>query len=117
MDAKGDRTQMSWQRANILAAANYLKDQIAAGADDQRINAVYQGLLEVLEPARRTMRLQREMAESARAAMKVRHKEHRSGRERRSGVDRREIELGNPTGPEQRLAGNRRSGSDRRSRT
>lgn len=107
---------MDWQRANILAAANYLKNQIAAGADDNRINAVYQGLLEVLEPARRTMRLQREMAESARAAMKVRHKERRGGRERRSGADRREIELRNQPEPERRLGRDRRADSDRRSR-
>jgi len=107
---------MDWQRANILAAANYLKDQIAAGADDNRIKAVYQGLLEVLEPARRTMRLQREMAESARAAMKFRHKEHRGGRERRSGADRRQIDLRNQAEPERRLGRDRRADSDRRSR-
>ena len=56
---------MSWQRANVQAAANYLRERIAAGApgsEDVRSKAIYEGLLDVLDPARRTARVQRESA-------------------------------------------------------
>ena len=70
-----------WQRANVLAAAQYLRELIVKTPGDARGRAVYEGLLEVLEPSRRVTRQQREMAEAARAAVRVR--EQRSGRERR----------------------------------
>ncbi len=98
---------MSWQRASVQAAANYLREQIAAGADDVRSKAVYEGLLDVLDPARRTARLQRESAASTpsravdrsggpraaqsgqpRTASSRRHGPP-SGVERRAGRDRR----------------------------
>ena len=74
-------TLIPWQRASILAALNYLKDLGRTGKD-QRAEILSQGLHEVLEPARRTIRLQREAAQSATAAGS-------SGRERRRGSDRR----------------------------
>ena len=44
---------MTWQRVNIQAAAAYMRDRIASGADDVRTKAVYEGLLDVLDPTRR----------------------------------------------------------------
>ena len=38
----------------------YMRERMAAGATDVRTKAVYEGLLDVLDPTRRTARLQRE---------------------------------------------------------
>jgi len=96
---------MSWQRANVQAAANYLRERIATGADDVRSKAVYEGLLDVLDPSRRTARLQRESAASAESAVTV-----QTARERRSQAnrDRRRAHASPPGGVE------RRAGHDRR---
>lgn len=99
---------MSWQRANVQAAAHYLRERISAGAlgsDDARSKAVYQGLLDVLDPARRTARVQRESAADAKSAVTV-----QAARERRSQAsrERRRANLGPPSGVE------RRAGRDRR---
>lgn len=122
-----------WQRANIVAAANYLREKIAAGANDPRTRAVYEGLLEVLEPTRRLARQQREMAEATKAAavQKATAKpvgdrraglERRAARDRRASADRRKQNLGPPGGIERRAvrdrraAQARRTGRDRRAR-
>ncbi len=97
---------------NIQAATTYVRERMAAGADDARTRAVYEGLLEVLDPNRRTLRLQRELAESAKAAVAVQAERDRRTRERRR-TDRRKANLGNPTGVERRRI-ERRSGADRR---
>jgi hypothetical protein len=101
----------AWQRSNILGAINYLKD--VGRGNDSRAALLVQGLLEVLEPARRTVRLQREAAQAAVAAGSA-------GRERRFGRDRRgpERRRQNPTfdGPDRRLGKDRRVGEDRRNR-
>jgi hypothetical protein len=96
----------------VLAAAQYLRDVVSRSPDDVKAQAAYQGLLEVLEPARRTIRQQRELSEATRTA--VTQREKRAGRERR-GTDRRRVNLGPPAGVERRKA-ERRSGRDRRSR-
>jgi len=59
---------MSWQSVNVQAAASYLRERIAAGDDSARTKAIYDGLLEVLDPTRRAVRVQREMAAGAKAA-------------------------------------------------
>ena len=46
----------SWERANIQAAASYLRERMTQGALDAKTKAVYEGLLEVLDPTRRTAR-------------------------------------------------------------
>ena len=74
-------TLTPWQRSNILGALNYFKN-LARGSNDARAELLAQGLHEVLEPARRTIRMQRESAQAATAAVA-------SGRERRTGKDRR----------------------------
>jgi hypothetical protein len=102
-----------WQRANILAAANYVREVNAAGSGDTRTAAIHQGLLEVLDPARRVARLQREMAAAAKAAAGA-DQERRGGRERRHS-DRRGGNIGRPAG-DRRASRERRAGRDRRSR-
>jgi hypothetical protein len=104
---------MSWQRANVQAAATYLRERIAAGADDARTRAIYEGLLEVLDPTRRALRVQREAAGAAKAAVSVNPERDRRGSERRRGHDRRKVNLGSPTGVERRR-NDRRTGGDRR---
>jgi len=101
-----------WQRANVLAAAQYLRDVVSHKPDDIKAQAVYQGLLEVLEPARRAIRQQRELSDAARSSVTMREK--RAGAERRR-TDRRRVNLGPPTGAERRKT-ERRSGRDRRNR-
>ena len=73
-------TLTPWQRANILGALNYLKE--LARTKDPRAETMAQGLVEVLEPSRRTIRLQREAAQAAAAGAAA-------GRERRAKSDRR----------------------------
>jgi hypothetical protein len=109
----GSSTPMAgWQRANVLAAAQYLRDVVTRKPDDTKAQAVYQGLLEVLEPARRTIRQQRELSEAARSSVSMREK--RAGVDRRR-TDRRRANLGPPAGVERRR-NERRSGRDRRTR-
>ena len=107
---------MSWQRTNIQAAAAYLRERMAAGATDARTKAVYEGLLDVLEPTRRAIRLQREAADAAKAAVVVAaERDRRSAADRRGHSDRRRANLGPPGGVERRKGGDRRAWRDRRS--
>jgi len=109
----GSPTPMSgWQRASVLAAAQYLRDVVSRSPDDAKAQHVYQGLLEVLEPARRAIRQQRELSEAARSSVALREK--RAGRERRAN-ERRRVNLGPPASVERRRS-ERRAGRDRRTR-
>lgn len=106
---------MSWQRENVQAAASYMRERIAAGADDPRTRAVYEGLLEVLDPNRRTIRLQREAAQAAKAAVTVpTTRDRRTHADRRTHTERRRSSVGSPTGVERRAGVDRRTGQDRR---
>ncbi len=58
----------SWQREAILKAAQLLRDRFGNPPVDAQASAAHDGLLEVLDPARRTVRLQREMSEATRKA-------------------------------------------------
>ena len=99
-----------WQRSNILAALSYLKDIGRIGQNPQAA-LLAQGLMEVLEPSRRTIRLQREAALSASASAQA-GRERRTGRDRRAAGERRKQQL--PfNGPDRRSGRDRRSG-DRR---
>lgn len=100
----------SWQRANIVAAIGYLSELIGRSPSDVRARAVYEGLLDVLDPTRRAMREQRELSDAARTAAFT--GERRRG-ERRKG-ERRRLNLGPPGGVERRSGLDRRSGRDRR---
>jgi len=106
----------AWERANIQAAASYLRERMSQGAIDAKTKAVYEGLLEVLDPTRRTTRIQRELASATKAAVTVQaNRERRSAAERRR-EDRRKANLGSPTGVERRTGKERRTGRDRRNR-
>jgi hypothetical protein len=103
-DIKKGMNLTPWQRSNILAAVNYLKDSGKLVHNPQAV-LLAQGLMEVLDPSRRTIRLQREAAQAATAGAQA-GRERRLGRDRRAS-DRRKQQL--PfEGP------NRRSGRDRR---
>ena|SRR5258705_8115568 len=109
----GTPTPMTgWQRANVLAAAQYLRDVVSRMPDDTKVHTVYQGLLEVLEPARRAIRQQRELSTEARSSVTTREK--RAGADRRR-TDRRRVNLGAPGGVDRRKS-ERRSGQERRNR-
>jgi hypothetical protein len=100
---------LPWQRTNILSAANYLRELNSSGTGSAKTEALQQGLLEVLDPARRVARLQREMASSTKAAA-TGGKERRAGRDRRS-AERRKADQDRPAGERRR---NERRGGERR---
>ena len=101
-----------WQREAILKAAQLLRDKFGNPPTDAAARQAHDGLLEVLDPARRTVRLQREMTEATRKASLTQRTERR-GKERRA-TDRRKVNLGAPPGVEERRKGERRTGRDRR---
>jgi hypothetical protein len=103
----------NWQRVNIQAAAAYLREIIAKTPTDARAKVVYEGLLDVLDPSRRTARLQRERSASVAAAIPVPLARERRATHERRARERRKRNLGSPTGVERR-SGERRSGRDRR---
>ena len=103
-------TLTPWQRSNILAALNYFRDAGRTGqGQPPQVTVLVQGLLEVLEPSRRTIRLQREAAQAATAGAQA-------GRERRSR-DRRSNERRRQQvpydGPDRRTGRDRRAGERR----
>ena len=100
-----------WQRTNIIAAANCIREQIVKAPEDARLRAAYEGLLDLLDPARIMARKQREMAAAARQAATAIRNERRS-RDRRLN-DRRRAQAGPPPTGERRHQ-ERRSGADRR---
>ena len=107
---------MNWQRTNIQAAAAYLRERIAAGATDAKTKAIYEGLLEVLDPARRVARQKREELSATRNAVPVAASRERRSHAERRRIDRRKADTGSPTGIDRRSGGDRRSGQDRRNR-
>lgn len=107
---------MNWQRTNIHAAVAYLRERIAAGATDVRTKAIYEGLMDVLEPNRRALRVQREMADAAQSAVPVPPARERRTRVERRDLDRRVANLGPPIGADRRRLPDRRAGRDRRGR-
>jgi hypothetical protein len=104
-----------WQREAILKATQLLRDRFGNPPVDAQAKIAHDGLLEVLDPARRTARLQRELSESTRKASMTPRQERR-GKERRQR-DRRKVNLGPPPGTNERRSGERRSGKDRRNPT
>ena len=99
-----------WQRDAILKAAQLIRDRFGNPPADPVAKLAHDGLLEVLDPARRTVRLQREMGEATRKAAQTARAERRA-RERRAN-DRRKANQGLPSGVERRT-GDRRAGERR----
>ena len=102
-----------WQRDAMLKAAQLIRDRFGNPPADAQAKQAHDGLLEVLDPARRTVRLQREMSEATRKAALTERAERRA-RERRAN-DRRKTNVGPPPGTPERRKGDRRAG-DRRNR-
>jgi regulator of protease activity HflC (stomatin/prohibitin superfamily) len=103
-----------WQREAILKAAQLLRDRFGNPPVDAQARSAHDGLLEVLDPSRRTVRLQKELSEATRKATMTERAERRA-RERRA-ADRRKVNLGPPSGEPERRKGERRTGGDRRTR-
>lgn len=101
----------TWQRDSILAAASFLRDRFGNPPIDPEARAVLDGLLEVVDPPRRALRIQKEMNETARRVLAGKT-ERRAGDRRKA--DRRKVNLGPPKGAAERRKGERRSGRDRR---
>ena len=68
----------SWQREAILKAAQLLRDRFGNPPVDAQARSAHDGLLEVLDPARRTVRLQKELSEATRKAALTERTERRS---------------------------------------
>jgi hypothetical protein len=100
-----------WQREAILKAAQVMRDKFGNPPADAQARSAHDGLLEVLDPARRTVRLQRELSEATRKAA-LTEKAERRQRDRR-GTDRRKANLGPPPGVPERRKGERRTGERR----
>lgn len=103
-----------WQRDAIMKAAQLLRDRFGNPPTDAQARSAHDGLLEVLDPARRTVRLQKELSDATRKAA-LTPKTERRGKDRR-GKDRRKVNLGPPPGLDERRKGDRRAGADRRNR-
>lgn len=114
-DPGGFRTNplQGWQREAIMKAAQLLRERFGNPPADPAVKATYDVLLEVLDPARRAVRLQREMSEAARKAAQTERAERRA-RDRRA-KDRRKANLPPPAGVGERRKGDRRA-AERRSR-
>lgn len=104
-----------WQREAILNAAAFLRDRFGNPPGDPKARSVHDGLLEILDPSRRSVRLQREMSEAARKAALTAKAERRAQERRR--IDRRKANLGPPPDTGERRKGERRTGRDRRARS
>ena len=102
-----------WQRDAILKAAQLIRDRFGNPPIDPVAKLAHDGLLEVLDPARRTVRLQREMSEATRQAASTARAERRA-RERRAN-DRRKANQRPPSGVDRRT-GDRRAGERRNRR-
>ena len=100
-----------WQREAILKAAQLMRDRFGNPPVDAQARSAHDALLEVLDPARRTVRLQRELSEATRKAA-LTEKTERRQKERRA-TDRRKANLGPPTGVPERRKGERRAGERR----
>ena len=105
-----------WQRQAVLTAAALLRERFGSDASDTKAKAVHDALLEVIEPQRRALRVQREMSRAAGNAAGVLRSDRRgTARERRVGRDRRQTDRGAPMGIERRKSP-RRARDDRRAR-
>lgn len=103
-----------WQRQAVLAAASFLRERFASAGDDAKAKTVHDALLEVIEPKRRALRLQKEMSKAAdHAVLTVKTERRARQRDRRTGWERRLLDVGSPTGVERR-SGDRRAREERR---
>jgi hypothetical protein len=97
-----------WQRTHVLAAAEYLREILLRTPGDAKARAVYDGLLDLLEPARRVARQASDAPDGDPVEFEL-----RAETDRRSGKDRRRANLG-PPGAVERRQRERRSAERRR---
>ena len=88
-----------WQRDAILKAAQLLRDRF--GEDDAQALVARDSLLEVLDPARRTVRLQKELSDATRIPAPPEKTERRQ-RDRRATERRKANAALAPDQPERR---------------
>jgi hypothetical protein len=105
-DAPIPRPLTGWQRTHVLAAAEYVREILLRAPGDAKARAVYDGLLDLLEPARRIARRESKVPGEPGGF------EVRAEKDRRSGHDRRRANSGPPAGVERRQRERRRA--DRR---
>jgi hypothetical protein len=103
----------AWQREAILKAAQLMRERFGNPPVDAQARSAHDGLLEVLDPARRTARLQKELSEATRKTALIESTDRRA-KERR-GNDRRKVNIGPPPGIDDRRTGERRT-RERRNR-
>jgi hypothetical protein len=103
-----------WQRQVLVTAVATLRQQFGTPPADPKMRAVHDAILEVLDPARRAARLQKEFAAAAQKAALTASSERRLRAERRAVADRRRQDLGPPGGIERRTRADRRTGRSRR---
>ena len=107
-DSAVPRPLTGWQRTHVLAAAEYVREILLRTPGDVKARAVYDGLLDLLEPARRLARKRLDTSSELDAF------EVRADKDRRSGTERRRASLGPPAGVERRQRERRRSERRRR---
>lgn len=90
-----------WQRQAVLAAAALLRERFGTSGDI-KAKSVHDALLEVIEPQRRALRLQRESKAASIDGAAVGGERRKEGVERRRGADRRQAHMGPPMGVERR---------------
>ncbi|HEV8318120.1 MAG TPA: hypothetical protein VGQ10_11950 [Vicinamibacterales bacterium] len=95
-DSAVPRPLTGWQRTHVLAAAEYMREILLRTPGDAKARAVYDGLLDLLEPTRRGAR---EGSDSSGGPAAF---ELRADKDRRSGTDRRRANAGPPAGVERR---------------
>ena len=105
---------MDWERSAIEAAAEYLRELIEHGATDKRTKSVYDGLRDMLDPVRQATRIQRAVSADAAIAIMRAGRDRRNTINRRGRRDRRLVDLGPMMAGERRTGSLRRSGYERR---
>ena len=104
----------AWQREAITKAVQLLRERFGNPPSDPQARTAHDGLLEVLDPARRTARLEKDLSHVAHGGAFNEKTERRVRNSR--GPDRRKVDIGPPPGIQERRKGERRKG-DRRNRT
>jgi hypothetical protein len=107
-DSAASGSLTGWQRTHVLAAAEYIREILFRTPGDTKARAVYDGLLDLLEPSRRAAR------PGADTSTKDGEFEIRAEKDRRSGVERRRAAHGPPAGIERRQRERRRAERRRR---
>jgi hypothetical protein len=94
-----------WQRTNVVAAANSLREEMSRASGEMKPRGAYEGLLDLLDPSQPLARKQCDQVGAARPAAGAILSDRRA-RERRSPA-RRRADLALPNGQDRRRAARR----------